>query len=721
MNTERWVVDAEFENRDNEQYLEDLKLKVYPKRAKLFGIYNMNKGEYTYLLDSTIHDVINYIFENSSCNNIYVYAYFNTAELSCHLGNFFSEFHKMGIEIKKIIPKGKVNFVVLQKRGGRHKKVLYFLDVMALLGIQQSLESTCKSFGVQNPKEYLYQLGFEHDENIVNNLTLEQLIEYNKRDCMATAELINKFMLYIKELVKKYFGIDISPENSWTLGSIISKIIRKIEKKYNENVISFYANFLRRYREGKFYGTDEDRLAKKVIELGLQAYRGGGLIIYYDKPNKYFDNVYIYDVVSLYPLSAYLMAQKIPLNVFEIQPLAMQDVEEKINDPQYEGFVLARLKLKEGKRCYVAYRDVDITDIEPEKAQRSYYIKEVPAQYYSFFELRIIKMLGDYEIKYGNMDNDIQVGYYWKGSQYKTLLTYFDTLLELKGTIKESDNPALYNMVKLLLNASYGKLVEKEKELYDEDFEKYLPPLFAPLLGALITSYSRGIMYLLNGHYNGFHYATDSLFVTRRIDVNEATKLVGDVLKSQGLVFPRCYKVLLKEEMVNASGIVLRGKAYYFVSGNGLKIKEAHHAIHVGGKDLKVFWEIVGQHPYTIIRYKRETWLSYRYVYDRVKNKKNFKNKTYLYNYIFLECEKEYIYFPAQNNYLTSTFEHFEDLKHAKISLRKVMNRAQRNRKKMTKILEECKDKATIEQRLQDELSLNWLANRHKLHYIELF
>ena len=66
MITERWVIDAEFGIKDNEQYLEDLKLKVYPKRARLFGIYNMNKGEYTYLLDSTIHDLINYIFENSS-------------------------------------------------------------------------------------------------------------------------------------------------------------------------------------------------------------------------------------------------------------------------------------------------------------------------------------------------------------------------------------------------------------------------------------------------------------------------------------------------------------------------------------------------------------------------------------------------------------------------------------------------------------------------------
>jgi hypothetical protein len=649
----QWVIDSEYihESRLTTVQVDGKTLRFYPLAKFYFGIYNPERG-FMFKENFDICDTFNFIFEQDPESSIQVYAFFNTAELSVHQQNFYDKLTNYGINLNKIVKKGKSYILFLEKED----KKLQFLDIMHVSGAV-NLDEFCNLYLRESPKDYLRSLNVKHDENLVNNLTFDQLMEYNKRDCMMTYEAYQAFIQYMRDFIHKNFHVNLDTKHLFTLGSFASRILRELEKTYSGNILSIFAKYKQTLNKNiNAYNSELEEL----INIGLQSYMGGGIILNFCPPRSKFEHAYMYDVVSLYPISALLMSQIAPSLVRDIQR-SNESLSRFLDDYTLDGLVYAKLKLKNSSILPYAGMKANT-----HAYQLNLFYPKTIQRWFTFTELRVL--LKDYEILQEDRDQltsfSNKYTYFWQNTRNLAIYTYFDTLLAQKVKIDKHTDPINYNLNKLLLNIAYGKLVEKEKE------KEYFPKLFTPILGSYLTSISRSIMYLIHQltSYQTKHFATDSLIIPNQVDTDLVFTEVKNRFKEFKREFPAYYTKLMSSEIENEEINIIKCKQYFNTH------KEAHHAIHAPkGKAYEIL-RLLMESKFNVVRIQRNTWETYTRLTDLIERHKKSMN---LLNYAFLYGLEEQVAFYNFDTYFTQDLQAFDSIEEAKKYKHEVQKRRQ--------------------------------------------
>lgn len=289
-------------------------------------------------------------------------------------------------------------------------RTFYLQDSIALM--PRGLETLAESFAPDMPK-----LDFDLEKigkiSEMENSDIEEMQEYLERDCVTLYKILEKFTAIIRELSNDNCGAQT------TIGSTAMTVYRttymadmKIENCYRpENITN---------PESKFRDT----------------YYGGRTEVF----KQYGENLYHYDVNSLYP---YVYThKKIPIgkigNLGTFFPLDDESVGGAV---KIKGYVP-----KDGANGIPVLPRRIVSNDGSEKVIFGYGNIE---GWYMASEIRYAKEVGALE--------DIEILDSYGTSYGKPFEEYGGTLYDMKMNINKNEQPAKYDIVKLLLNSFYGK------------------------------------------------------------------------------------------------------------------------------------------------------------------------------------------------------------------------------------------------------------------------
>jgi hypothetical protein len=293
-----------------------------------------------------------------------------------------SEFNLKNINRDKIISciKGIV---------GYKTRTIEFRDSTGVLPF--SLDSLSKNFNVEHKKK-------KFDYNKIKKVTPE-LIEYNKRDCVALLEVLEKYSQW--PLIKEV-GV------AQTMASQSVKVFRK---------------FL--YKEIPSLSASQDSFARR-------SYFGGRTEIFkpiYDTGDNKKDILYYYDVNSLYP---YVMLDEMPIAPLNTH---VKDIDSEM------GYVDCVVKVPD---CYIP---ILATSIKVNDTNKLVFPVGTFRGVFSTVELRYA------------MSHGVKIKKIYRSMKYenggKFFKPYIETMYELR---QQSEKGTVTNILaKLLMNSLYGR------------------------------------------------------------------------------------------------------------------------------------------------------------------------------------------------------------------------------------------------------------------------
>lgn len=133
---------------------------------------------------------------------------------------------------------------------------------------------------------------------------------------------------------------------------------------------------------------------------------------------------------------------------------------------------------------------------------------------------------------------------------------YVKDFYELK---QSADNPVQRFMYKVLLNALYGKFIQKREVEDEEGLISWQPgPLYHPFIASLITGHTRAVMHQLEHFVSAIHTATDGVFCGQQ---NSPKKDHFPFAPAEGIGS-------IQSEGKDRELILLRNKCYLMYSDN---------------------------------------------------------------------------------------------------------------------------------------------------------
>ncbi|MEM4275122.1 MAG: hypothetical protein QXT65_04475 [Candidatus Nitrosocaldaceae archaeon] len=484
------VYDTEYDNRFEETYKYELKfnkkryLNIIKYKEILHGIYIADIQTYKYFYD--FYEMLDYLCTLDKEHHLF--SFWNYAELGT------MDLSKCDIEIIEDIG----NSVMLTFR---YKNTKFHLkDVKKLTGAT-NLDNFCKTFIGRTPKEHL------KNYNHVYDMSKEQIIEYNKDDCISTYNALMVFYTKVNEIAKKQFNVELPPlTNFWSLGGIATYIITQLDKE-----IGFLS--LEKYllesdievSQRKIKTNKISNLAREIIKKLHEehSYRGGGII--HNLLGLYSTSKHIkcevHDFNSLFPVAGIVAANEMSENIndYIIIQLKLSDIYElldKYKHKEINALVRVSLELRNNKPPICA--EAVSIKINDHFVYKLCHPLKVKAQYYSLYELEEL-------LNYGYVITEVFHAIVFKYGKITALTKWFSTLLTFKNNAESSEERQIY---KLFLNISYGKLAEKR-------ITKITNVIFASML----TSYARAFMInivrnVLDRGDIIYHLATDSIFTS---------------------------------------------------------------------------------------------------------------------------------------------------------------------------------------------------------------
>ena len=422
-----------------------------------------------------------------------------------------STFKKFGCEISNLINiNGSVVFTV--SVGGKR---FYFRDSFLLM--PRSLNDLCKSFGVKQAKK-----SFDMESWISSGCPITpQLKEYLHYDCLALAELLDKFQAEI--------GVP-----KLTIASTAFEIL--LDTEYNGQKLKTLLH--------NWTTIEQERFIRR-------AYKGGRVEVF----NQHGQDVYKYDVNSLYPFCMHQFEYPYGNIIQSTDPNQIQQMILK----GFLGVVRCSINCPDMNIPYLAKRH-DNKLIFPvgswEDTITSYeYLKATELGYTITIHEGIL--------------------YQQKGKVFKE---YVEKYYHIKQTAKGAKR----EIAKLLLNSAYGKFgqrreveefltfdemlecqkpisdfIQMNEDLYSTKTERYRNRKINPVVAAFVTAYARDVLfeclkYAAEQGGEVFYCDTDSVFCNipipnEMVDPDRlgawADELNGQVLQDCVFVSPKLYSI----------------------------------------------------------------------------------------------------------------------------------------------------------------------------------
>jgi len=321
----------------------------------------------------------------------------------------------------------------------------------------------------------------------------------------------------------------------------------------------------------------------------------------------YFEKVYIYDFVSMYPSA--MKGLQIPKPETAIRCI---DVNFR-----HEGISLVRVKCPDL-----------LIPLLPFKTDKLLFPKGEFQGWYTHIELRKAREIG-YEITV------------IKSITYETeeiFSDYVDDFFSMKNKYDKEENKIMKLIAKLFLNSLYGKfatkleveldvhvdelsqqrfieLLEKGNRISGEYMHykepmKYIPDYVMPIVSAYITSKSRVMLYEKFeevGFENVLYCDTDSIFTTKKL--SEGDNLGELNLEYDGriiIVRPKCYCPLDEGKSIKVKGLgrVIKNEndfRKYIIEGETVyykrlaRIKESRRSGYYYGQEIDCFKTICNE------------------------------------------------------------------------------------------------------------------------------
>ena len=421
---------------DFETYDDDLKHEPYLLNGGTLDFDNktlINTFSYRYNKDNdlietylkTIRKNTILIFHNAKFDYNFLVPYLSKCSETINDGNFISfkgMFGKYKIVIKcsyKLITAPIRDFPKMFKLPKTQKEVIKhsFYNRENVIKQYHSLEDFLKPFNKKNQEIVINNI---NKWNCMNENNEVDIIEYSKRYCDIDVEILAKGYLIFREWLLDYFDEDIN--NHLTLPSIVSNIFLK-----------------RGIFDGcyELSGLPRDFIAKSMI--------GGRCMLARNTKHKVKARLNDLDATSLYPsgmkrMKGFMKGQPKPL-VSEQTNKAFLDTTDyyfvsvriiKVN--KHLDFPLLRMITDEGKKTFT-------NDMEGKVVYLG-------------------KTALEDAIKYQKIEYEIINGYYFNDGFNTSINTIITEIFERRATLKREGNPAEL-IFKLLMNASYGKLLQK--------------------------------------------------------------------------------------------------------------------------------------------------------------------------------------------------------------------------------------------------------------------
>lgn len=421
---------------DFETYDDDLKHEPYLLNGGTLDFDNktlINTFSYRYDKDNdlietylrTIRKNTILIFHNAKFDYNFMVPYLSKCSETINDGNFISfkgMFGKYKIVIKcsyKLITAPIRDFPKMFKLPKTQKEVIKhsFYNRENVIKQYHSLEDFLKPFNKSDKETVINNI---NKWNCLNENGEVDIIEYSKRYCDIDVEILAKGYLIFREWLLDYFDEDIN--NHLTLPSIVSNIFLK-----------------RGIFDGcyELSGLPRDFIAKSMI--------GGRCMLARNTKHKVKARLNDLDATSLYPsgmkrMKGFMKGQPKPLISEQTNKTFLDTTDyyfvsvriKKVN--KHLDFPLLRKITDEGKKTFT-------NDMEDEVVYLG-------------------KTALEDAIKYQNIEYEIINGYYFNEGFNTSINSIITEIFERRATLKREGNPAEL-IFKLLMNASYGKLLQK--------------------------------------------------------------------------------------------------------------------------------------------------------------------------------------------------------------------------------------------------------------------
>ena len=421
---------------DFETYHNDLKHEPYLLNGVTLDFDNktlINTFSYRYDKDNdlietylkTIRKNTILIFHNAKFDFNFMVPYLSKCSETINDGNFISfkgMFGKYKIVIKcsyKLITEPLRKFPKMFNLPNTQKEVIdhTFYNRENVVKQYHSLEDFLKPFNKSDKETVINNI---NKWNCMTSNNEVDIIEYSKRYCDMDVEILGKGYLIFREWMLDYFDEDIN--NHLTLPSIVSNIFLK-----------------RGIFEGcyELSGLPRDFIAKSMI--------GGRCMLARNTKHKVTARLNDLDATSLYPsgmkrMKGFMKGQP--------KPLISEQTNKSFLDTTDYYFVSVRIKKVNKHLDFPLLRK--ITD-EGKKTFTNDMEGEV---------VYLGKTALEDAIKYQNIEYEIINGYYFNEGFNTSINSIITEIFERRATLKREGNPAEL-IFKLLMNASYGKLLQK--------------------------------------------------------------------------------------------------------------------------------------------------------------------------------------------------------------------------------------------------------------------
>ena len=421
---------------DFETYDDDLKHEPYLLNGGTLDFDNktlINTFSYRYDKDNdlietylkTIRKNTILIFHNAKFDFNFMVPYLSKCSETINDGNFISfkgMFGKYKIVIKcsyKLITEPLRKFPKMFNLPNTQKEVIdhTFYNRENVVKQYHSLEDFLKPFNKSDKETVINNI---NKWNCMTSNNEVDIIEYSKRYCDIDVEILAKGYLIFREWLLDYFDEDIN--NHLTLPSIVSNIFLK-----------------RGIFDGcyELSGLPRDFIAKSMI--------GGRCMLARNTKHKVTARLNDLDATSLYPsgmkrMKGFMKGQP--------KPLISEQTNKSFLDTTDYYFVSVRIKKVNKHLDFPLLRK--ITD-EGKKTFTNDMEGEV---------VYLGKTALEDVIKYQNIEYEIINGYYFNEGFNTSINSIITEIFERRATLKREGNPAEL-IFKLLMNASYGKLLQK--------------------------------------------------------------------------------------------------------------------------------------------------------------------------------------------------------------------------------------------------------------------
>ena len=432
-----WYADCEaFVYREKQPKHGKTKTTTRPHELYLLGFVSQT-DDYVHIM-STVETSANYVVNEfldkiTNCGRDNALVYFHNMKYDYHLLAPY-------LDIKDICQKDGQMYNVVIKHGKVEVELRdsYKIIPFKLSKFQKEFDLPAE-YGKMEAIAYEYYTHRNHDQRIKaseyekclsnkdkeifkKNITTEYFnptryyMEYLKLDCLVLKKGVKKFNELIKDIT------NMSVYDSLTISSLTDKYMKQ-EGAYGD-VYEMSGN-LRDYVSKAVYGGRvcvNEKYKKKVVEGKISDYDG----------------------VSLYPSAINRLCREIGLPTGKAIKFDGANWEDKV----YSILTVKIIKVNKHQQMpFIAHKTSDSIQ----------YLNEPPKEPVVIDSITLQDYINFHEIEYV-----ITEGVYWEGKVNRKMGTIIQTLFNARLKAKKQKKKALSNVIKLMLNSSYGKTIMKK-------------------------------------------------------------------------------------------------------------------------------------------------------------------------------------------------------------------------------------------------------------------